>query len=70
MKSSKPQHYRTKEIEVEKNITVEEILNALHLSSAPILLSVNGEVSYLDEIKDRKLVKGDKLLIIPLVGGG
>jgi sulfur carrier protein ThiS len=70
MESSKPQHYRTKEIEIEENKTVKEILNDLHLSSAPILLSVNGEVSYLDEIKVSKLVKGGKLLIIPLVSGG
>jgi thiamine biosynthesis protein ThiS len=70
MESPRPQHYRTKEIEIKENKTVGEILNELHMSSAPILLSVNGEVTYLDEIKDRILVKGDKLLIIPLVSGG
>ncbi len=70
MESPRPQHYRTKEIEITENKTVEEVLNDLHMSSAPILLSVNGEVAYLDEIKDRELGKGDRLLIIPLVSGG
>jgi sulfur carrier protein ThiS len=70
MKSEKPQLYRTKEIKLEEDKTVEEILLSLHMSSAPVLLSVNGEVAYLEEIKDRKLVKGDVLLIIPLVSGG
>jgi hypothetical protein len=31
---------------------------------------MNGEVAYLEEIKDRKLGKSDKLLIIPLVSVG
>jgi len=39
-------------------------------SSAPILLELSGEISYPDEIKDRRLKRGDKVALIPLIAGG
>lgn len=58
------------ETEVKKNMTVSELLDELQLSSAPILLEIDGEVFYPDQIKARALKKGEKLSIIPLIAGG
>ncbi|NIM44430.1 MAG: hypothetical protein GTO54_02170, partial [Nitrososphaeria archaeon] len=40
------------EIEVKEDKTVKELMDELQLSSAPIMLEVNGEIFYPDEIKD------------------
>ena len=55
-----------KEIVVEKVITIPEILDDLQLSSIPVLVGVNGQLLNPDEIKGRKLYKGDKVLVIPV----
>ncbi len=58
------------EIEVKEDKTVKELMDELQLSSAPIMLEVNGEIFYPDEIKDRRLKRGDKVVLIPMIGGG
>ncbi len=58
------------EIEVKADKTLKELMDELHLSSASILLEVGGEIFYPDEIKDRRLRKGDKIVLIPLIAGG
>ncbi len=58
------------EIEVKEDKTVRELMDELQLSSAPILLEVSGEIFYPDEIKDRRLRRGDKVALIPLIAGG
>jgi sulfur carrier protein ThiS len=55
-----------KEIVVEEVMTIPEILDDLQLSSIPVLVGVNGQLLNPDEIKGRKLNKGDKVLIIPI----
>ncbi len=70
MDSYQKNQYKTREISVEADITINELLTELNLSSAPILLRLNGEVLYPDDAKDVRLEKGDKLLIIPLLAGG
>ncbi len=47
-----------------------ELLADMNLSSAPIMISLNGEVMHPDEAKDVRVVGGDKLLIVPLLAGG
>jgi len=58
------------EIEVKEDKTIRELMDELKLSSAPILLKLGGEIFYPDAIKDRRLRKGDKVTLIPLVTGG
>ncbi len=58
------------EIEVKEDMTIKELIDELQLSYAPILLEVNGEIFYLDEIKDKRLRRGDKVALIPLIAGG
>jgi len=58
------------EIEVKEDKTVKELMDELKLSSAPILLEMSGKIFYPDEIKDRRLRKGDKVTLIPLIAGG
>ena len=58
------------EIEVKADKTLKELMDELHLSSASILLEVDGEIFYPDEIKDRMLRRGDKIVLIPLIAGG
>jgi sulfur carrier protein ThiS len=53
-----------KEIVIEKVMTIPEILDDLQLSSIPVLVGVNGLLLNPDEIKGRKLKKGDKVSII------
>ena len=53
-----------KEMVVEKVMTIPEILDDLQLSSNTVLVGVNGQLLNPDEIKGRKLNKGDKVLII------
>ena len=57
-------------IEVTESKTVMELMDELQLSPAPFLLEVGGEIFYPDEIKDRRLEKGDKVAIIPVIAGG
>ena len=58
------------EIEIKEDKTIKELMDELQLSTAPILLEMNGEIFYPDEIKDRRLRKGDKVTLIPLIAGG
>jgi ThiS family. len=53
-----------KEIVVEEVMTIPEMLDELQFSSTPVLVGVNGQLLNPDEIKGRKLKKGDKVLII------
>ena len=55
-----------KEIVVEEAMTIPEILHELQFSSIPVLVGVNGQLLNPDELKGRKLNKGDKVLIIPI----
>lgn len=55
-----------KEIIVEEVMTIPEMLDELQFSSIPVLVGVNGQLLNPDEIKGRKLNKGDKVLIIPI----
>ncbi|MBI4268166.1 MAG: MoaD/ThiS family protein [Chloroflexi bacterium] len=58
------------EIEVLEDKTVHQFLDELRLSSAPILLEIGGEVFYPEEIPDRRLKRGDKVSLIPVIAGG
>ncbi len=58
------------EIEVKADTTVKELMDELQLTSVPILLAVSGEIFYPDEIKDRRLKRGDKVTLIPVIAGG
>jgi len=58
------------EIEVKEDKTIKELMDELRLSSAPILLVVSGEIFYPDEIKNKRLRRGDKVALIPLIAGG
>lgn len=58
------------EIEVKEATTIKALMDELQLSSTPILLVVSGETFYPDEIKDRRLKRGDKVTLIPMVAGG
>ena len=53
-----------KEIVVEEVVTIPEILGDLQLYCIPVLVGVNGQLLNPDEIKGRKLKKGDKVLVI------
>jgi len=59
-----------KEIEVKEDKTIEELMDELKLSSAPILVEISGEIFRPDEIKDRRLMRGDKITLIPAIAGG
>jgi len=59
-----------RKIEIKEDRTVKELMDELQLSSAPILLEVNGEVFRPDRIKDRRLTKEDKVALLPLITGG
>lgn len=58
-----------KEVAVEEDKTVKELIDELKLS-LPMLLEVNGEVFYPDESYGRVLKKGDIVTLIPIVAGG
>jgi thiamine biosynthesis protein ThiS len=58
------------EIEVKEDKTIKELMDELQLSSAPILLEVSGKIFYPDEIEDRRLRRGDKVTLIPVIAGG
>jgi len=58
------------EIEVKEDTTIKALIDELQLASAPILLVVSGEIFYPDEIKDKRLRRGDKITLIPLIAGG
>jgi len=55
-----------KEIIVEEVMTIPEMLDELQFSSIPVLVGMNGQLLNPDEIKGRKLYKGDKVLVIPV----
>ena len=57
-------------LEIKEDKTVKELMDELQLASAPVLLEVNGEVFRPDRIKDRKLGKGDKVALLPVIVGG
>ncbi len=57
-------------IEVKEDKTIKELMDELQLSSAPILLEVSGEIFYPDGIENRRLRRGDKVTLIPLIAGG
>lgn len=57
-------------IEVKEDTTIKALMDELQLSFAPSLLEVNGEIFYPDEISERKLKRGDKVALIPLIAGG
>lgn len=59
-----------REVEVTENKTVGDLLDELKLSAAPILLEVSGEVFRPNEVSEKRLEKGDKVGIIPLIAGG
>jgi len=58
------------EIEVKEDKTIKELMDELQLSTAPILLMVDGRIFYPDAIKGRRLRKEDKVTLIPLIAGG
>ena len=58
------------EIAVKANMTIKALMDELQLTSVPILLVVSGEFFYPDEIKDRRLKRGDRVTLIPMVAGG
>ena len=58
------------EIKVKEDTTITTLMDELQLASVPILLVVNGEFFYPDEIKDRRLKRGDRVTLIPVVAGG
>ena len=58
------------EIEVKEDTTIKVLMDELQFASAPILLVVSGEIFYLDEIKDKRLRRGDRVTLIPLIAGG
>jgi len=58
------------EIKVKEDKTVRELMDEFQLSTAPILLELSGRIFYPDEIEDRKLKRGDKVTLIPLIAGG
>ena len=57
-------------IEVKEDTTIKELMDELQLASVPILLEVNEEIFYPDEIENRRLRRGDKVTLIPLIAGG
>ena len=58
------------QIEVKEDTTIKALMDELQLASAPILLEVNGEILYPDEIENRRLRRGDRVAFIPLIAGG
>jgi len=58
------------EIEVKEDTTIKAFMDELQLSSASILLEVRGEIFYPDEIENRRVRRGDKVAVIPLIAGG
>ena len=58
------------DIEIKEDKTLRQFVEELQLSNAPVLLEVNGEVFYPDEIGDKRLKRGDKVVLIPVITGG
>jgi thiamine biosynthesis protein ThiS len=58
------------EIEIKEDKTIKELMDELKLSSTPILLELNREIFYPDEIQGKTIKKGDKVALIPIVAGG
>ncbi|MCD6390865.1 MAG: MoaD/ThiS family protein [Dehalococcoidia bacterium] len=60
----------TEKIEVKEDKTIKELVGEMSLSSAPILLELDGEIFYPDENYDRKIQAGNRLTVIPIIAGG
>jgi len=60
----------SKEIEVKEDTKIKALMNELKLASIPILIGLNGEIFYPDEIENKRLRRGDKVALIPLIAGG
>ena len=58
------------EIEVKGAKTIRQLVDELELSSAPVLLELDGEVFYPDEKCDKRLKRGDIVAVIRIVAGG
>ncbi len=58
------------EIEVKEDTTIKALMDERQLTSTPILLEVSGEIFYPDEIENRRLRRGDKATLIPMIAGG
>jgi len=58
------------EIEVKEEKTLSELLKERHLTATAILIAVNNEFLYPDDIENRSLKRGDKVTLIPLIAGG
>jgi len=58
------------EIEVKEDTTMKQLVDELELSSAPVLLELDGEVFYPDEERDIILRRGDVVAVIRIVAGG
>lgn len=58
------------EIKVKEDKTIKELMDELQLTAAPILLEMSGKIFYPDEIKDRRLRKGARVTLIPVIAGG
>jgi sulfur carrier protein ThiS len=59
-----------KEMEIEEEKTVGQLINELELTADSGLLAVNGQIVYPFEKKDIKLKKEDKVLVIPVFEDG
>ncbi len=57
-------------IEVKEDTTIKTLIDEHQLTSAPILVELNGEIFYPNEIENRRLRRGDKVALIPLIAGG
>jgi thiamine biosynthesis protein ThiS len=55
-----------KEVVVEETMAISEILDELELSSAPVLIAVNGTIVDPDKKTAEKLKKGDKVMVISI----
>jgi thiamine biosynthesis protein ThiS len=55
-----------KEVFVEETMAISDILDELQLSSAPVLIAVNGTIVDPDKKTAEKLKKGDKVMIISI----
>ena len=55
-----------KEVIIEETMAISDILDELQLSSAPVLIAVNGTIVDPDKKKAEKLKMGDKVLVISI----
>ncbi len=55
---------------VPEQITVAQLLEQLGLANRPVAVEINGELVPRGEHAKRQLVRGDRVEIVTLVGGG